>query len=327
MNILQFIASSGWGGAEQSVVELSNSLAKSHDVTALVMRDCEFSERFSNSVKIVPLKSHGNRRNPFLLVEISKLVKDIQPDVVHTHAAKASELIHTVGKFTKLKHVATKHNDRPGRIFDKIRMVTAVSELAASTIASVGNRDVKVIYNCIEPKNPGHVNKESIFTIMAAGRLDAVKGFDILIRAVRELSFDYQLIIFGEGPERKNLQGLIDSLSLNERVSLAGFSDKIPEKMKSSHLVVVSSHSEGFGRVLIESLFYADAVLSTRVGIASEILPIDLIVDQSDFTKKIRDVFRNYEDYKNSFRQIRDKAGKKFLLSEISREYVEFYRD
>ncbi|MCX6644985.1 MAG: glycosyltransferase [bacterium] len=327
MKIIQFIASSGWGGAELCVAELSNALAHSHDVTALVMGDCAFTRKFSDSVKVIPLKSYGGRRNPFLFLELSGLIKDIKPDIVHTHAAKASEIIHAVGKFTKLNHVATKHNDRPGKIFDKIRKVTAVSELAASTIAPAGGTKVKVIYNGIEPVKIESPQKENIFTIVTAGRLDPVKGFDILIRSVRDLPFDFRLKIYGEGPERKNLQELINFIGLNGGISLEGYSDNIPAIMKSSHLVVVSSYSEGFGRVLIESLFYADAAVTTKVGVATEILTGDFMCDHDGLTEKIKDIYFNYADYKNKFRELSGKVSRKFLLAEITKQYVDFYSD
>ena len=65
------------------------------------------------------------------------------------------------------------------------------------------------------------------FSIVAVGRLDKIKGFDLLIHAASELKFDFELKIYGQGSERQNLQNLIDSLKLQDRVRLCGFCDDV----------------------------------------------------------------------------------------------------
>lgn len=327
MKIIQFMASDEWGGAEQVFVELSNVLSESHQVTALLMRNCKFKGRFRQSVQVETLKSYGARHNPLLHIEIERLIERIQPDVIHTHAAKASEIIFRISKFSRLNHVATKHNPRPGPVFNRIKKVTAVSKVVASSIKHKDNRNIKVIYNGINPINIEPVDKEGKFTIIAAGRLEPLKGFDILIKAVHKLPFDYRLKIFGEGFERIKLNALIQTLGLNNRVFLESFTDNIPWFMKKSHLVVICSHSEGFSRVIAEGLLFADVVLSTRVGMAAEILNEDFLVTHETLVWKINDVFLNFEKYKNDFNILSRKISPRFILSDIANEYVDFYKE
>lgn len=104
------------------------------------------------------------------------------------------------------------------------------------------------------------------FSIVAVGRLDKIKGFDLLIRAASELKFDFELKIYGQGGERQNLQNLIDSLNLQDRVRLCGFCDDVAATLAASHLHVISSRKEGFPVILIEGIFYSPVLISTRVG-------------------------------------------------------------
>lgn len=327
MKIIQFMASDEWGGAEQVFVELSNILSESHKVTSLVMRNCKYKDRFRKSVRVESLKSFGNRHNPLLHIEIDRLIERIQPDVIHTHAAKASEIIFRIGKLPRLNHVATKHYPRPGPIFNKIRKVTAVSKLVASTVKHRGNQNIKVIYNGINPINIEPADKDGIFTIIAAGRLEPLKGFDILIKAVHKLPFDYRLKIYGEGFENIKLKATIQTLGLDKRVFLEGFTDNIPWYMKKAHLVVICSHSEGFSRVIGEGLLFADVVLSTRVGMAAEILNEEFLVTHATLAEKINDVYQNFEKYKNDFHILNREISPRFNLSDIANEYVNFYKE
>ncbi len=295
MKVLQFIASNGWGGAEKSFVELCNELQKS----------IQIEERLNPNIKIYRLSSGSDRHNPFLYLEFLKLVRKIKPDIVHTHAAKASEIIYNLNKLVSLKQVATKRNPRKGSIFNKIDDVIAISQDVAK---SISREDVKIIYNglLLQTNIPEQQIANPVFTLVSAGRLDKIKGFDILIKEVAKLEFPFHLNIVGEGEERKNLETLIMDLDLSEKVSLLGYREDIPSLIASADLVVVSSHSEGFGRVVAETLFYGKLLISTKVGISMEILPEELLIDDFEIAKKIDAIYNNIQHYNQLFTRLKE---------------------
>ena len=141
------------------------------------------------------------------------------------------------------------------------------------------------------------------FSIVAVGRLDKIKGFDLLIRAVSELKFDFELKIYGQGGERQNLQNLIDSLNLQDRVRLCGFCDDVAAALSASHLHVISSRKEGFPVILIEGIFYSPVLISTRVGGISEILSEEFLCEAADLGAKIDEIYRTYGKYARAFAQ------------------------
>ena len=141
------------------------------------------------------------------------------------------------------------------------------------------------------------------FSIVAVGRLDKIKGFDLLIRAASELKFDFELKIYGQGGERQNLQNLIDSLNLQDRVQLCGFCDDVAAALNASHLHVISSRKEGFPVILIEGIFYSPVLISTRAGGISEILSEEFLCEAADLGAKIDEIYRTYGKSARAFAQ------------------------
>ncbi|WP_122049207.1 glycosyltransferase [Asaia bogorensis] len=112
-------------------------------------------------------------------------------------------------------------------------------------------------------------------TILAAGRLTAIKGFDGLIRAFRRVLDRHpqaQLVICGEGEERDTLEALITQLDLADRVTLTGYVPSIRAHLEEARLFALTSHCESFGAVLIEALAAGRQVVSTDCTPAAEAL-------------------------------------------------------
>ena len=152
-------------------------------------------------------------------------------------------------------------------------------------------------------KNANAAAENFKFSIVAVGRLDKIKGFDLLIRAASELKFNFELKIYGQGGERQNLQNLIDLLKLQDRVRLCGFCDDVAAALSASHLHVISSRKEGFPVILIEGIFYSPVLISTRVGGISEILSEEFLYEAADLSDKIDEIYRTYGKYARAFAQ------------------------
>lgn len=323
MNICYLTCSTKYGGLEKVTVDISNSISLHNNVIVLVPNGCQYKDKFSQNITLIEYKSLDRRLNPFLYLEIYFILKKYKIDLVHTHASKATQIFYYLNKFMKIIHIATKHNARKGKIFNKIKYVTAVSNDAAKTIK---NDKVKIIYNgiqALEIKN--NKPKNEVFTITAIGRLDKIKGFDILIKEFLKIKNSAILQIVGEGEEYNNLNSLIKELSLENKVSLLGFRKDIPEIINSSDLVVMPSLSEGFSIVMIESIFYAKVFISRKVSGCKDILTSKLLIEDFNIALKIDEVINNYEEYTNEFSQIRSKYKDKFTLENISKEYYSYY--
>jgi len=326
LRIVQFMASEGYGGAEQVFIELANSLAERHEVIALLMRDAVIQGRFSPRVRQVVLRSHPTSNNPFLHIELYSRLKAIAPDLIHTHAAKGTTLVARVNRLLGCCHLGTKHNDRKGRIFNHLRWVSAVSAKAAASVLPRPGAEVRVIPNGVATAACGPVPKDEVFTILAVGRLDRIKGFDVLIDQVADLPFDFRLRIVGDGPERRHLGKQIQARGLAGKVSLEGFHDDISRWMQRAHLVVISSHQEGGPKVMIEALFYADLLIATPVGAVPEVLPALLQAGQERLGERIAEVHGDYDRYRALFAAIAAGRRNDFSLPRIVELYCAYYR-
>ena len=95
--------------------------------------------------------------------------------------------------------------------------------------------------------------------ILASGRLHKFKQFDLLINTFSSLEGDFpdwDLVILGDGEERKDLSSLSFSLGLENRIYLPGSVGNVSDWYERADLFVLSSSVEGFPNVLLEAMTY-----------------------------------------------------------------------
>ena len=94
------------------------------------------------------------------------------------------------------------------------------------------------------------------YSIVTAGRLQADKRTDWIIEAValaKQVIPDLTLDIYGEGPERNNLQNLIHELGCGDYIHLCGF-QSLNEIYQNYELYLSASYGETFGITLLEAI-------------------------------------------------------------------------
>jgi GalNAc-alpha-(1->4)-GalNAc-alpha-(1->3)-diNAcBac-PP-undecaprenol alpha-1,4-N-acetyl-D-galactosaminyltransferase len=94
-------------------------------------------------------------------------------------------------------------------------------------------------------------------SLVAVGRLDPRKGFDLLLRAlhqIRDRHPDWQLTILGEGTIRAELEDLRSQLQLTDCVHIPGAVKNVSDYLHQADLFVLSSRVEGFPMALCEAM-------------------------------------------------------------------------
>jgi glycosyltransferase involved in cell wall biosynthesis len=119
---------------------------------------------------------------------------------------------------------------------------------------------------------PRPAAKKIPFRLLFLSRIEQKKGIELLFEALADLKFPYQLSIAGNGDKSylKKLKALSRHYQIADHISWTGFKgDEKFELMAQHDLLVLPSHDENFGHVVIESLAVGTAVLiSNKVGLA-----------------------------------------------------------
>jgi glycosyltransferase involved in cell wall biosynthesis len=110
--------------------------------------------------------------------------------------------------------------------------------------------------------------------LVAAGRLDYQKGFDLLIEAIRLLDDrSVTVAVLGEGAAKAQLQQQAERSGVSDQVVFAGFQDNPYAWYARADAFVLSSRYEGFPNVVLEALACGTPVIATPApGGALEIL-------------------------------------------------------
>lgn len=288
LRIMQVMASGpGTGGIEKHFFDLCNRLAQTCSVVAV----CHPAYRrgLSADVDFVSLGRFMGRRNPATVFRLVRAVRKWRPDVIHAHASRAAALVLQASPFTSAARVATVHGiKRRPLVFRSFDRVIAVSRGVASQLRGI---DADVIYNGIAPPSSELAPAKDTLRrcladnpsgplVVSVGRLDAVKGFDVLVEAWREIAG--RLLIVGEGPQRRQLESQIRDHGLGDRVCLLGYRADVPAILSAADLVAIASRREGFGYTLAEALLLRRLVVSTDVPAANEFLPGAFLVPCED---------------------------------------------
>jgi teichuronic acid biosynthesis glycosyltransferase TuaC len=111
------------------------------------------------------------------------------------------------------------------------------------------------------------------FTLLSVGNLVPLKGHDLTISALPLLP-DVRLFIAGNGPERRNLESLAQSLNVADRVTFLG---SLPQSSLKNYYgaadaLVLASSREGWANVLLESMACGTPVIASNVWGTPEVV-------------------------------------------------------
>jgi glycosyltransferase involved in cell wall biosynthesis len=105
--------------------------------------------------------------------------------------------------------------------------------------------------------------------IGVVANLRAVKGLDVFIRALAQLSIGHPEATFhiaGDGEEKDALKGLAEDLGLGGRLVFEGTVTDIPRFLDGLEIAVLPSRSEGMSNALLEYMAAGKPIVATRVG-------------------------------------------------------------
>lgn len=283
MKIIRLTTLLNFGGQEKQYISFTNQkeLLQNEYIFAAIGHG-GFAEKNiiekSFQVKIFNQNpSISNFKNIWILYQWFRKEK---PDIVHTAAAEANFHGVIAAKLAGIKNIVAEeigfpnHSSKARFIFRQLYkladQVIGVSESVKNFLIEI--KEIKaekgeVIYNPVsKPKEITREQSEN-FTIVSVGRLEVIKNQQLLIQAFSKLENKLsQLILVGEGRERKNLEKLIALLHLQNRVTITGFVSEPEQYLAKADLFVLPSLSEGFGIAVVEAMQMGIPSLCSNVG-------------------------------------------------------------
>ncbi|MFC6669001.1 TIGR03088 family PEP-CTERM/XrtA system glycosyltransferase [Marinobacterium aestuariivivens] len=305
MHICHIVFRFDIGGLENGIVNILNHLPEvgyRHSILCLSGYNPEFFARIrAGGVAIHTLNKRPGKDIGYLK-RLYGLLRALRPDIVHTRNLNTLEcqaVAWLAGVPVRIhgEHGWDSGDARTRRKPALIRKVfsplisryvalSAETEGYLSTRVGISPRRIERICNGVDidrfrPGRPlaAASPTEATLVIGSIGRLAEVKNHQLLIRAFARLleragsrSERLHLVIVGDGPCRERLVTLVRSLDIEDRVSLPGASDNVPEAMSGLSLYVQPSCAEGISNTILEAMASGLAVISTDVGGARELV-------------------------------------------------------
>ena len=318
MKIAHYVLSSTFAGIEQHVQELTDIQGRDNEI--IVICNQSISHHYTNiEVKVV---ENISRRSIFGILSLILVLRNIRPDIVHSHGSKTTSIINSVRRFIKLRHVASVHGIKSKtKVYNKAHRVIAGSQKIQDSLKT----ESLVVENWWHPSLPENINNTAEY-VLAIGRLEPVKGFDLLIESW--VNVNKKLLIVGDGPEHSKLNSLIDKHGLGDFITITPSVSKegLIEYYQKASLLIVSSRREGGPRVALEALYLHIPVISTNVGHMSQILPQELLAEP-DNLESLKSLIDNWIDRSMSQESIFEYVAEEYSIDKASKKVLSVYED
>lgn len=294
MRILHTESSNGWGGQEIRILrEMIGMRARGHELILAVVRGGKLAARARSEGFCVHEIDFVRKKAPLALLELLKIIRTHQIDLVNTHSSLDAWLGGIAARMKGCKLVRTRHLSTPIRsglnsrlLYGKLAdfVATTSSSIIPSIVsqAKIPTNRCACIPTGIDPStlrvDPEEVRafrknlglNESDFLIGTACMVRSWKGVQDLIRAADKLR-QFHFVIIGGGyldPPRQ----LVRELHLEGVVHFLGHLEHpFPAIAALDVFALLSTGHEGISQALLQAAYLERPLLATRIGGSPEV--------------------------------------------------------
>jgi glycosyltransferase involved in cell wall biosynthesis len=298
MRVLHVIARLNVGGTARYITHLAEELPK-HKIETLIatgfVQGSEAEDPSAKNLKVIRIPSLGRQINPikdhFALKQLLDVVREVKPDILHTHTFKAGfigriktkEINKAAGK--RIKFVHTFH----GHLFDdpefsglKSLIITSFERrfaMRTDAIVTVGAQVAKELlereigqpeqFTNIPPGvEPLKIPKAKPRKKITIGWIARVTGVKNPLRAleIAKLFPDTQFLIAGGGDMLEQVKA-----QATKNAKVLGWTDAA-KLFAASDIILSTSENEGMPIALIEAQLASKPVVATNVGGVAEVV-------------------------------------------------------
>ena len=352
IKVLQVITSLRTGGAESLLTDLVPLLNNDRfTVDVLVfdgMRTSFMRKLEGKGIKVMAL---GSDHNVYRLANVRKLIPIIkQYDLVHTHNTACQLFVAMAKKLSmaKCKLITTEHSTDNRRrhikwlkpvdlwMYHQYDAIISISDIATKMLQDYIGQDFRIYtipnginvdsYYDAEPYQVYRIDGHVIVTMVAAFRVG--KQQEVLIRALKYLPDNYSVWLVGDGVRRHECEHIAESLGLNGRVKFWGVRTDVPRLLKTSDVVVMSTHYEGMSLSNIEGMASGKPFVASNVNGIREITEGAGVLFEENNDQQLAQIILRLMGYKAYHDEVVDKClarAREFDISKTAQGYLSVY--
>ena len=277
------------GGAEMVLIRLMNALPreKYSPVLMAVRNDGVLKDFIAPGI---PLHTLGAINVIAALPKLYKKLSELNPDVVVSTMAHMNFSVLLLRPFFKKTKFIVRESTVPdctlearGALGPVIRALYPVLYRFADKIIApariildkmhsqlkVPSKTMAVLPNPVDTSmitiSAPPTTNDGAIRFIAAGRLHPEKGFDRLIKALKDYRGPpWHLTILGEGEQREQLEHMIRALKFEDKISLPGFRREPWQEFSAADCFLLPSRWEGLPNAALESLACGTKIIAMR---------------------------------------------------------------
>lgn len=345
------------GGAEKLIVDMV-PICQKHgyhvDVLLFDGTDTPFKKQLEDKgVKIYQLGQGGSVYNPLYIFKLIPFLRNYS--IIHTHNTACQYYV-ALAKWisrSQVKLITTEHSSYNRRrnnqffkyidkfVYNQYEVLVAISEKAGTLLSNyLSGKKVEVVLNGvdissfqqalpIDRKSIGVKDKDVLVTMVA--RFAEAKDQKTLIRAMALLPSGYTLLLVGGGDSQiqKQCEHLVDNLDLEGKVIFAGIRNNIPNILKTSDIIVMSSNWEGLSLSSIEGMSVGKPFVASDVdGLREITINAGILFPKGD-AKALSDIILRLHEDPVYYRQIADQClqrAAKYDIHKTVNQYLQLYQ-
>lgn len=300
--ILHLNAGNETGGGMHHILGLLTQFNSNRFVLGVLEKGEMLKRANKLGIETVYFPHHMKMSIP-LLRKISNYIKHKKVVIVHTHGPRANVYVNLLKKITNFHWIVTVHSDPRhdfmgkgmyGHLLSKLNVnaiknadkIIAISEPFKQQLENIGVEPHKIItaFNGIDfqkqinnPYTKGDFGLSTDdFLFLMVARLEHVKGHAIALEAFANMSKkakNCHLMLIGDGSLTNELKNQASDLRILENVHFLGYRDDVDRFYNMADITLLTSYSESFPLVLLESARAKTPVITTDVGGVAELIP------------------------------------------------------
>lgn len=358
MRIVQLLPELNEGGVERGTMELNRELVKRGHESIVISAGGKLQgqiEQDGGKHYTFDICSKNPMTVPFRIIKLRKLLKELQPDILHARSRVPAWLTYLANKKLHFPFVTTVHGlnsiNKYSEIMTKGDKVITVSEVVRDYIIKGYNIDknkITVIQRGVDTnkfslENIDHSfintfkklhNLEEKFVVTSVGRITWLKDYETFIKAIslvkKSIPNIVGLIVGGVREDKQNyfesLKQLAKDEGVEDQIIFAGSQTKIAEIYALTDVLVNASLKMGnVARTVTESLAMNTPVIATTFEGLNNII-IDRVNGAIIETQNVEDLVEKIKIlYKDMPQNVKETLPREFTLEALVDNTIKVY--